>query len=201
MVLSCRALSSKTWTLHLLWVTLPTTHHIWWRKVSVKVQLEFILLQLVSIACSTVLTLVFLLHMYKQASLSPLQTTISLSKKTMRSPLRSLFSSSYGWTSPVSQTLLKLVWASAPVLPCLLLVSFQFDNVCLLLEIPKLDMVLHMWSNECQIEKKEGKIIEVAGSSLASAAWYLVIDLGLEGSQLNHNGHMCQRRQRDGPGD
>lgn len=181
-------------------MTLPKTHHIWWRKVF-KIQLEFILLQLVSAACSTVLPLVFLLRTYNQASLSPLQTTISLLKKAIISPLRSFFSSSYGWTSPVSQTFLKLVWASAPVVPCLLLISFQFDNVCLLLEIPKLDMVLHMWSNECQTEEKEGKIIEVAGSSLASAAWYLVIDLSLEGSQLNHNGHMCQRRQKDGQGD
>lgn len=117
MVLYCWTLSSKTLTLQLLWVTLPTTDHIWWGEVFVKIQLVFLLLQLVSVACSTVLPLVLLLCTYKQVSLLALQTTISLLKIAIRSPLRSLFSSSYGWISLVSQTLLTLVWASGAVVP------------------------------------------------------------------------------------
>lgn len=152
MILSCWALSSKTLTLQLLSVTLPTGDHIWWGKVFVKIQLEFLLLQLVSVACSTALPLVLLLCMSKQVSLPALQTTISLLKTAIRSPLRSLSSSSYGWTSPVS---LLHLWEPAHQwshVTDLLLVSFWFDNVCLLLETPKLDRVIYLWSNECRRE-------------------------------------------------
>lgn len=162
MVLYCWILSSKTLTLQLPGVTLPTIDHIWWEKVFVKIQLEFFLLQLESVACSAILPLVLLLCTFKQVSLPALLTTIGLLKTAIRSPLRSLFSSSCGWTSPVSQTCLTRVRASAAVIPChwyLLVVLFQFASACLLPEVPKLDIVLHMWSNECQTEGKEGEII------------------------------------------
>ncbi|KAJ7397136.1 hypothetical protein BTVI_138418 [Pitangus sulphuratus] len=45
----------------------------------------------------------------------------------------------------------------------LLLVSFQFVNVCILPEIPKLGMVFHMRSHECQIEGKRINFVSAAG--------------------------------------
>lgn len=70
--------------------------------------------------------------------------------------------------------------------------SFQFANVCLLLEMPKLDMVPHRWSHKCQVEGKRISVFPAAGYSLANTGQYLVSHLHLKSSQLNHHCHMCQ---------
>lgn len=69
---------------------------------------------------------------------------------------------------------------------------FQFDNFFFLLEIPKLDTVLHRWSHDCQIEGKRINLFQLLATLLLATVWYLVSHLHLKDSRLNHHCRMYQ---------